>query len=164
MQQENLAILFSGKTPLTVLIYPLSKSPFFCMFFSSTNVPAGSSEAAKAFTNQTKSFCKMLFTAKARARKATNKTPCAHPTTVTIFGKPARYFSGMAISRRTRKEMPSAMAILRNQERVLFFVFMFVAHFRRRAMGMQPVKRRKLPDEHHSSFFKDGIVEPGVAF
>jgi hypothetical protein len=49
-----------------------------------------------------------------------NKIPCNEPTMVTAIGKPAKYFSGIAMPRRIIKEIPSAIPVFLNQLSVLF--------------------------------------------
>ena len=80
-------------------------------------------DAIKAFTSQIKSFRSVVFTTKERNKNATNKTPWAQPTILTASGKPAKYFSGIAINNNTKNEIPSAIAILLNQFKRILFVF-----------------------------------------
>jgi hypothetical protein len=50
--------------------------------------------------------------------KAMNKIQCNEHAMVTAIGMAAKYFSGMAIPGRTKKDMPFAMAIFLNHANV----------------------------------------------
>src|SRR5687767_7446389 len=81
-----------------------------CSFFqvlSMMKVPKGIIDARKALVNQPKLFLYSSRTRKASIIYATYKAPCKPPMMVTARGIPAKYFIGMATSKRTRKEMPS---------------------------------------------------------
>ena len=67
-------------------------------------------------------FLKLNITANARIANATNKTPCSIPTTLTGEGMFAKYFKGIAMHNKTKKEMPSAKATLRNRGNMFFII------------------------------------------
>lgn len=82
------------------LIYPAGYS--FLNFLSSIKVPKGSREAMNAKVVLPKLHLYFIQTFIRYNPKATNKTPCAHPTYFTTSGLLAKYFKGMAISNNTR--------------------------------------------------------------
>lgn len=55
--------------------------------------------------------------ARSRARpKITKSTPCAQPRTLTKMGMPAKYFSGIAMPSKRRKDQPSSKQVRRRKE------------------------------------------------
>jgi len=72
-------------------------------------------DAINDFNNQPQSFLYSFFVSQAITTNAINKRPCNPPTTVTAIGQLAKYFKGIAMSNKTKKETPSAKAIFLNQ-------------------------------------------------
>lgn len=81
---------------------------FSCL--SKINVPNGTNEAKKAKPDFKIDHCNVKWTIARAYIYHRKRTPCAHPTTVTAFGKSARYLRGIAMKRRTRNEIPSRIA------------------------------------------------------
>ena len=87
---------------------------------SITIVPNGSKEAMNALASHFKFFPYSARARNARIINPTNKTPCNPPMMVTAIGMPTKYLRGIAISKRIRKEIPSANATLLNAVKIFF--------------------------------------------
>lgn len=92
----------------------------FLHCLSITIVPNGSREEINAFPNHMAFLLYSFFTSQARYTNAMNNTPCKAPTIVTAIGKSAKYFNGMATNSNRRKDIPSDIAIWRNQWNFVF--------------------------------------------
>lgn len=86
-------------------------------------------EARKASANHFPLLLRSVFTSQARKRKATNKIPCAQPTIVTAIGCFNKYFNGIAMPSNSKKEIPSAMPVLRSHESFLFILIIYYSSF-----------------------------------
>src|SRR5674476_1591844 len=80
------------------------------MLLSKIKVPNGKSEARNAITVFLKPQFKFIFTVIKASTYSTKSNPCTQPTYFTASGNPAKYFKGIAINKRTIKEIPSEMA------------------------------------------------------
>ena len=69
----------------------------------------GIKEAASATPTETHLHFIALMANSTAAMYATNKIPCAQPTTFTAKGQPKKYFSGIATSNKIKNEMPSVI-------------------------------------------------------
>lgn len=79
---------------------------------SRMKVPNGSREAINAMKTFLNPQLASNFALINKMMYSTNNNPCTHPVYFTASGRSAKYFKGIAINRRTRKDIPSMMAII----------------------------------------------------
>lgn len=96
--------------------------------------------ARNAIANHFNDLFKSVFTSHARKRNATNRIPWAQPKTVTAIGCLKRYFSGIAMPNNTKKEIPSAIPVLRSHDNFLFILSYYTLKSKAASYQMLSVK------------------------
>lgn len=90
-------------------------------------------------------------------QKITNRIPCAIPAMRTASGSPAIYFNGIAMNNRTRNEIPSIRATVRNMA-----IGFFIEH-PKAVFGRPNLYRRSVPGKFAAFGIRLAFPLPAVA-